>query len=140
MIADRVPVLLPLVPAEALGTRIHRDRIEVGEIPALVPIEVEAIEEPDGCLDVAEDARIAGDPIGLRRTGERVDLLVHRNRVVIVAELRREDLLLLGALDVDPVVPVDDVLVGVHEAHVVAQVFRAQLRRIRGSLSSPVIR
>ena len=41
-----------------------------------------------------QDARVAGDAVGLRRAGERVDLLVGRDRVVVVAELGGEDLLL----------------------------------------------
>ena len=127
VVADRVPVLPRLVHAERLAARVERDRVDVREEALAVAVEEEAVEELVRQLDVVLDPRIAGDAEGLRRAGKRVDLLVGRDRVVVVAELGGEDLLLLAACRVDAVHPVGDALGRVDRAHMVAQVLRALL-------------
>ena len=123
VVADRVPVLLATIGAERIAARIERDRIEVREITAELLVLEEAVEQIDRHLGILEDLRVAGNPVGLDRAGQRVDLLVGRDRVEIVAELGREDLGLAAAVAVDTVVPVHDVLVEIDETHVLAQVF-----------------
>ena len=90
VVADRVPVLSRAVERQRLGARIEVDRIDVGEVAALLRILEVLVEQVDGAVDILADQRIAGDPEGLGRAGERVDLLVRRNRVVVVAEDRCE--------------------------------------------------
>ncbi|KFB73458.1 MAG: hypothetical protein AW09_001290 [Candidatus Accumulibacter phosphatis] len=92
------------------------------EISALIVVLVVLVEQLDRLLDVVENARVAGEAIGLRRSGEGVDLLVHRQRVVVVAELRGQQLVLAVSGNLDSVVPVDQILVRIHEAHVGTQV------------------
>ena len=109
------------------AARVERDRVDVREEALALAVEEEAVEELVRELDVALDARVAGDAERLGRAGQRVDLLVGRDRVVVVAELRGEDLLLLAAGRVDAVRPVGDALGRVDRAHVVAQVLGALL-------------
>ena len=85
----------------------------------------EAIEEVDCEFGILEDAGIACDAIGLNRTSKRIDLLVGWNCIIVVAKLRSKDLRFAPAVDIDPVIPVNDVLVEIIEAHVLAQVFGA---------------
>ena len=123
MVADRIPVLLRPVRPQRLAAGVQRDRVEVREVAPLLLVEEEAVEEIDGHPGVVEDARVAGDAVGLGRAGQGVDLLVGGDGHEVVAELRGEDFLLALAVDVDAVVPVDDLLVRVVEPHVFAEVF-----------------
>ena len=65
--------------------------------------------------------------IGLRRAGQGINLLVHRDRIEVVAEFRAEQLLLAIAGDLNAVVPVGQVFVLIEEPHVVAEILRALL-------------
>jgi hypothetical protein len=47
----------------------------------------ELLEQRQRLLGVVEDPGVASDPVGLDRSGQRVDLLVDRHGVVVVAEL-----------------------------------------------------
>ena len=75
-------------------TRVERPRVDVREVAALFAIDEELVEQVDRQSGVVEDLRVAGDAVRLDRAGERVDLLVGRDGVVVVAELRGEQLLL----------------------------------------------
>ncbi|WP_217809832.1 hypothetical protein [Micromonospora sp. NBS 11-29] len=90
----------------------------------------EAADQPHGRLDVGEDRRVAGQPVRLGEPDQRVDLFVRRDRGVVVAELGGEELHLDAVAQIDAVVPVDDVVVAVHEPHVVAQVGGAGLGHV----------
>lgn len=96
-------------------------------VAALLLVLEELVEEPDGGVRVVLDPDVTGDPVGLDRAGQRVDLLVHRDRVVVVGELRGEQLALAVPVDADAVVPEDHVLLGVDDPHVLAQVLGAAL-------------
>ena len=111
MVADRVPVLARLVMAQRLGARVEGDRVDVRVVAALLAIQEVLVEQVDRLFGVAQDAGIAGDAVGLDRPGQRVDLLVGGNGVVVVAELRGEDLALCAAAHIHGVIPVDDVFV-----------------------------
>ena len=99
----------------------------MGKITLLVFVQEETVEQIDGHLRVAQDSWVACDAVGLDGAGQGVNLFVGRDGVEVVAELGGEHLLLAVAMDVDAVVPVDNVFVGVEEAHVLAQVFGAFL-------------
>ena len=135
VVADRVPVLAGPVHRQRGRARVEVDGVDVREVPTLVAVEVEAVEQFHGHLRVTQDARVAGDPVRLHGTREGVDLFVRRDRVVVVAELRGEDLPFPAVPDVDRVVPVDDALLLVHRAHVLAQVLGTPL----GGLQVPVL-
>ncbi len=130
------------VAAERLGARVEGDRVDVREVAAAARGRWKYLSNRLRVrVDVRADRRVAGDAVGLGRAGQRVDLLVGRDRVVVVAELRGEDLALVAALHVDGVVPVDDVLVlVVDEAQSARGGTRCPSRRPRGSVSSPVSR
>ena len=127
MVADRVPVLARPVPAEGVALAVERDRVEVRPVAAVLGVVEEPLEQRDRRVDVLLDPRVAGDPEQLGRADQRVDLLVGRDRLVVVAELRGEDLLLARLVDLDGVVPVGDALARVDVAQVLAQVFDAGL-------------
>ena len=135
VVADGVPVLARLVLLEDVRTRVERPRVDVREVAALFAIDIELVEQVDRQSRVVEDLRIARGAVGLDGAGQRIDLLVGGDGVEVVAELRREQLLLAGPVDLDAVVPVDQLLVGVVEAHVVAEVLRASL----GALQEPIL-
>ena len=99
VVADRVPVLARPVAAEGVALAVERDRVDVREVAAVLGVVEEPLEELDRQVDVFLDPRVAGDPEHLGRAGQRVDLLVGRDRVVVVAELRGEDLLLARLVD-----------------------------------------
>ncbi len=103
----------------------------MGEVTALVLVEVVAVEQVDRHFGVAQDARVAGDAVGLDRPGQGVNLLVGRDGVVVVAELRGENLALVAVLHVYGVVPVGDAFLLVDGPQVVAQVLRAPLCRLQ---------
>src|SRR5439155_3820624 len=127
VVAHRVPVLPGPVVPERIRPGVEGDRVDVGEVPTLVRVTVEAVEQLHGLVDVVEDAGVAGDPVGLGGSGQGVDLLVHGDGVQVVAELGGEDLALGGAGDVDPVVPVHDALGLDRGSHVLPEVVGAVL-------------
>jgi len=122
VVADRVPVLPRLVEPQRVRVRAQHDGVDVRVVAATLVVAEVVLEEADRPVDIAGDPPVTGHAEGLRRAGERVDLLVHRNGVVVVVELRGEQLLLGFPFDLDAVVPVHDVVVGVDRAHVVTQV------------------
>ena len=128
MIADRVPVLLGAVMLQRGCTRIQSDRVDVGEVSALLTIEVEPVEQLDRQISIREDARVAIDAVRLDRARQRIDLLVGGNGVVVIAELRGQQLLLLISIHLHAMIPVDQFFFGIVEAHVIAQILRALLR------------
>jgi len=138
VIPHRVPVLLrPVVRRiQRRRPRVEARRIEVREVPALVVVPVEAVEQLDGLLDVIHDPRVAGDPVRLRGPGQRVDLLVGRYRAPVIAEGRPEQLLLPSiGKHPQPVIPVHHALLRVILPQVLAQVVGALL----GGLEEPVL-
>ena len=90
MVTDRVPVFPSPVIAKRGGARIQRDRIEVRKVSALFSIFVVVLEQPDRLLHIPEYFGVSSQTVRHARTGERVDLLVHGNRVIIVAKFRRQ--------------------------------------------------
>ena len=98
MVADRVPVLARPVVAERLGARVERDRVDVREVAAAARGRGRSLSNRLIVMSMSsQDPRVAGDAVGLGRAGQRVDLLVGRDRVVVVAELGGEDLALAGS-------------------------------------------
>ncbi len=93
VVADGVPVLLGPVRAQRLGVRARAGSGRCG-CSSRRPRSSRKnfANRLQRALDVGHDPRVAGDAVGLRRAGQRVDLLVHRDGVVVVAELRGEQL------------------------------------------------
>ncbi len=85
-------------------------------------VEEVLLEEVHRRIDVRLDARVVRDAKHLRRTDEGVDLLVRRDGVVVIAELRGQDLLLVLPVDLDGVEPVAEALDRVAGLEVLAQV------------------
>ena len=129
VVADRVPVLARPVAAQRVALAVERDRVEVRPVAAVLGVVEEPLEERDRRVDVGVDPLVAGDPEDLGRPDEGVDLLVGRDGLVVVAELRGEDLLLVRLVDLDGVIPVGHALARVVVPEVLAEVLDAGLGR-----------
>ncbi len=68
------------------------------------------------------------------RAGQGVDLFVHRQRIVIVAELRSQELLLPFTGNLDTVVPVDKIFIVVVKTDMFPQVLGAQFGRLQETI------
>src|SRR5215510_10309681 len=100
MVANGVPVLLTSVRAQGLAAWVKRNGIQVREIATLRPIEEKAVEQVDRQLSILQDAWVASDPISLKRTCQRVNLLIGWNGVKVIAEFRGKDFCLTLSSDV----------------------------------------
>ena len=94
----RSPVAAAAV-VQRRAQRVERHRVDVRVVPAPRRAVGEArgvlevlVEQVDRQVDDLAQLRVAGEPVHLGQPGERVDLLVARDRVVVVAELGGEDL------------------------------------------------
>ena len=134
MIADRIPILAGPVERQHLGTRIEPDRVDMAEIAPELWVVIKPREQRLGTASIGEDPRIAGDAVGLHRPGERVDLLISRYRIQIVAEAGRQDLALLCPLHIDGMVPIANVVGGIGGAEVLAKIVGAGFRRFEVAL------
>src|SRR5512143_2314587 len=98
MVANGVPVLARPVLTKRLSTTIKAGLVKVREVATVTLVLIKALEQRQGFLNIVQNAWITCQPVGHYRTAQRVNLLINWKRMVIVAELRSEQLMLFFSI------------------------------------------
>ncbi len=124
MITHRVPIFPRFVTAQRLRMGAEGNRVNVGVEATLFTVVFKvAIKQVNRRFNICHNLRITRNPIGLGRPCQRIDLLIARNGIIIVAKLRGKDLL-LGAVvfDINSVIPIANALTLILEAQMLPQI------------------